>query len=62
MEWLPDSFEVWNSMVRPKDWAIPEHMEAVRRERAEIQQIRDESGLDHWAAVNEYLRRREKKS
>jgi len=62
MDWLPDTFEVWNSIVRPKNWEIPERMEAVRREGEEIQKIMDESGLDHWAAVNEYLRRREKKS
>ena len=49
MHWLPGALEVWNSIVRPKDWEIPERMEAVRREAEEIQKIMDESGLDHWA-------------
>jgi hypothetical protein len=62
MGWIPDAFEVWNSIVRPKRWAIPERMEAVRREEAEIQEVMDQTGLDYFEAGNEYLRRRKKKS
>ena len=62
MGWTPDAFEMWNSILRPKRWAIPERLEAVRREKAEIQAIMDDAGLDHGDALNEYLRRRKKKS
>jgi hypothetical protein len=62
MDWIPDAFEVWNSIVRPKRWAIPERLEAVRQENAEIQEIMDQAGLEHFEAVNEYLRRRKSKS
>jgi len=60
MDWLPDTFEVWNAVVCPKHWATPERLAAVERERAEIQGIKDETGLSHGGAVSEYLRRRKK--
>jgi hypothetical protein len=31
-DWLPGTFEVWNSIATPKRWAIPERMEAVRQD------------------------------
>jgi hypothetical protein len=61
MGWLPDTFEVSNAIVCPKHWGIPERLEAVERERAEIQEIMNQTGLDHYAAVDEYLRRRKQK-
>ncbi len=61
MDWLPDTLEVWNSLVSPKHWSIPERLEAVKRERAEIQAIMDQTGVNHSAAVDEYLRRRKQK-
>ena len=59
-EWVPDAFEGWNGIVRPKRWGIPERLEAVRREKAEVEEIMNQTGLDNRAALNEYLRRREK--
>src|SRR5438309_4794962 len=38
-EWLPDRFEVWNGIPRPKHWATPEHMASVERERHEIEEL-----------------------
>jgi hypothetical protein len=60
MDWTPEAFEMWNSILRPKRWAIPERLEAVRQEKAEIQAIMDE-GLEYGDALNEYMRRRKKK-
>jgi hypothetical protein len=62
MDWMPDTFEIWNSIAKPKHWAIPERLEAVRRANADIQQIMDQTGVDYFEALNEHLRRRKKKS
>lgn len=32
-ECVPDRFELWNGVVRPKHWPIPEHLEASRNRR-----------------------------
>jgi hypothetical protein len=60
-ECVPDRFELWNAIVRPKGWPIPEHLEAVHRERAEIEEIMKETGLSYGAALTEYLRRCEQR-
>ena len=46
-----EAFEMWNSILRPKRWAIPERLEAVKQEKAEIQAIMDE-GLGYGEAWN----------
>lgn len=60
--WLPDRFEVWNAIARPKNWEIPELVAAAEREEAEIQEIMKQGGIDEEAALTELLRRRTKKS
>jgi hypothetical protein len=62
MEWLPGRFEVWNAIASPKDWEIPERVEAAEREEAEIQEIMKQAGIDYDAALTEFVRRRKKKS
>jgi hypothetical protein len=62
MEWLPGTLEVWNAIVTPKEWGIPELMEAAEREEAEIQEIMKQAGIEYEAAFTEYLRRQKKKS
>ena len=57
MDWLPDRFEVWNSIPMPKHWAPPEHMAALERENLEIAKLEEQFNADRQAAINEYLRR-----
>jgi len=60
-DWLPDLFEVWNGIPRPKHWATPERLAAVQREKREIAAIREELSLDHAAAIMEYIRRQDER-
>jgi len=62
MERLPGTLEVWNAIVTPKEWGIPELMEAAEREEADIQEIMKQSGINYAAALTEFVRRRKKKS
>ena len=57
MEWLPEKLEVWNGIVVADAWGIPEHMAAVEREEAAIQEIVNREGLEYGAAASEYVRR-----
>jgi hypothetical protein len=58
--WLPGTFEVIDGIVVPKHWAIPEILESVARENAELQALEDE-GLSTQDALSEYLRRQKAK-
>ena len=60
--WLPDRFEIWNAIAKPKNWEIPELIAAAEREEAGIQEIMKQGGIDEQAALAEFLRRRKKKS
>jgi hypothetical protein len=60
--WLPDRFEVWNAIAKPKNWEIPELIAAAEREEAEIQEIMKQAGIDYEAALTEFVRRRKKES
>ncbi len=60
-EWLPDRFEIWNAIAKPKNWEIPELIAAAEREEAEVQEIMNQAGIDYEAALTEYLRLRKKK-
>jgi hypothetical protein len=60
-DWRPGAFELWNAIAKPKDWAMPEHIEAAQREDAEIREIMKESGIDYLAALTEYEKRRKMK-
>lgn len=61
MEWLPEKLEVWNGIVVADAWGIPEHMAAVEREEAAIQEIVNREGLEYGEAVSEYFRRLQNK-
>lgn len=60
MDWIPDRFEVWYGIVRPKDWETPERLAAAKRYREAVQRIIDETGLPFYEASQEYERRRKK--
>lgn len=60
-DWRPGAFELWNSIAKPKDWAMPEHIEAAERRKAGSQEIMKETGIDYYAAMAEYEMRRKKK-
>ena len=57
LEWLPKKLEVWDGIVVADAWPIPEHMAAVEREKAAIQEIMDREALEYDAAVSEHFRR-----
>src|SRR4051794_9700624 len=54
---LPDRIELIHGIPRPKDWEIPEHMAALKRENREMDELTKQFNGDHTAAWKEYVRR-----
>ena len=49
-EWLPGPIEVWGGIARPKDWEIPEWIEASEQYRREIEAIMYRDGISETYA------------
>jgi hypothetical protein len=55
--WLPEVWESYRGMVRPKRWAIPERLAHVEKENQAISDIMAETSLSRRDATLEYIRR-----
>lgn len=54
---VPDCFEMWNGIPRPKHWSTPERMAAIEKEKREIGELEKQFNGDRDLAMQEYFRR-----